>query len=157
MLVMWMDHRKCQGLIVTFDDTKNKAIYCYSYLKRETGPIPKFSANTGWFYKFKTCYGFHNVSVQERLRAPTTMPLLPTQIISGPSSRRRGTSPSRSSAWMKQACSGRRCPMCCRTCIVTSSLSFCRLAPSLCCSRWIKVSSGCSRHITFRRHGLPLV
>ena len=34
---------------------------CFSYLKEETGPVPEISASTGWFYKFKTRYGFHNV------------------------------------------------------------------------------------------------
>ena len=62
MLVPWMDHRKRQGLNVIFDNTKNKAMDCYNYLKeKETGPVPDFVASTGWFYKFKTCYGFHNV------------------------------------------------------------------------------------------------
>ena len=62
MLVSWMEHRKRQGLNVTFDDTKNKAMDCYSYLKeKETGPVPDFIVSTGWFYKFKTRYGFHNV------------------------------------------------------------------------------------------------
>ena len=53
---------KRQGLNVTFDNTKKKAIECYNHLKKkETGPVPEFNANTGWFYKFKTHYGFHNV------------------------------------------------------------------------------------------------
>ena len=30
ILVTWMDHRKRQDLNVTFDDTKNKAMECYS-------------------------------------------------------------------------------------------------------------------------------
>ena len=51
MLVMWMDQRKRQGLNMTFDDTKNKAMDCYNYLKeKETGLVPKFSASTSWFY-----------------------------------------------------------------------------------------------------------
>ena len=63
MLVDRMDHRKHQGLNVTFDDTKKKAMDCYNYLKeKETGPVPKFVASTVWFYKFKTRYGFHNVT-----------------------------------------------------------------------------------------------
>ena len=38
MLVMWMDHRKCRGLNVTFDHTK-KAMDCYTFLKeKEAGP-----------------------------------------------------------------------------------------------------------------------
>ena len=59
---MWMDHRKCLGLNVTFGDTKKKAMDCYNYLKeKETGSISEFIASTGWFYEFKTHYGFHNV------------------------------------------------------------------------------------------------
>ena len=62
MLVTWMDHRKRQGRDVTFDDTRKKATDCYTFLKeKETSPVPKFVANTGWFWKFKTHYGFHNV------------------------------------------------------------------------------------------------
>ena len=109
MLVMWMDRRKCQGLNVTFEDTKNKAMNCYSYLKeKETGPVPDFIASTAWFHKFKTHYGFHSVkhsgkaksadedaaaSYPDRLRAITEEGI---------------THPSRSSTWMKQACSGRK-------------------------------------------------
>ena len=110
MLVTWTDRRKLQGLNVTFDNTKKAAMDCYTFLKeREMGLVPKFVASTGWFYKFKTSYGFHNVSTRERLRAPTRTPLFPTQIFSGPSSRRRGASPSRCLTWMKRACSGRKC------------------------------------------------
>ena len=59
MLVTWMAHRKLQGLNVTFDDTKT-TMECFNHLKqKETGPIPEFNASTGWFYKFKTRYGFH--------------------------------------------------------------------------------------------------
>ena len=47
MLVTWMDHRKRQGLIITFK-------------KEETDPVPEFNTSTAWFYKFKTCYGFNN-------------------------------------------------------------------------------------------------
>ena len=61
MLVTWMNHRKRQGLNVTFDDTKKKAMECYNHLKKEGGRIPEFNASTGWFYEFKTRYGFHNV------------------------------------------------------------------------------------------------
>ena len=63
ILVTWMDHRKCQGLNVTFDDTKNKAMQmeCFNYLKEETVPMPDFVASTGWFYKFKTSYIFHSI------------------------------------------------------------------------------------------------
>ena len=62
MLVTWMDHRKHQGLNVTFDGTKKKATGCFTFLKeKETGPIPEFIKSTGWFYKFKTRYGFHNI------------------------------------------------------------------------------------------------
>ena len=51
---------------MTFDDTKKKAMDCYNYLKeKETSPVPEFSASTGWFYKFKTRYGFHNVKRSE--------------------------------------------------------------------------------------------
>ena len=62
ILVMWIDHRKRQGLNVTFDDNKNKAMECYSYLKEnETGPVPNFVASMGWFYKFKVRYSFPRV------------------------------------------------------------------------------------------------
>ena len=47
---------------MTFDDTKIKTMDCYNYLKeKETGPVPEFSASTGWFYKFKIRYRFHNI------------------------------------------------------------------------------------------------
>ena len=47
---------------MTFDDTKNKAMECFNYLKeKETGPVPDFSASMAWFYKFKTRYGFHSI------------------------------------------------------------------------------------------------
>ena len=50
------------GFNVTFDDTKNKVMDCYTFLKKkETGPVPKFVASMGCFYKCKTRYGFHNV------------------------------------------------------------------------------------------------
>ena len=108
MFVMWKDQRKHQGLNVTFDNTKNKAMDYYNYLKeKEIGPIPKFSANTGWFYKFKTRYGFHNVKRSgEAMSADNddaaSYPDRPRAIIE-----EGGTSPSRFSTWMKQACSGR--------------------------------------------------
>ena len=39
MLVTWMNHGKRQGLNLTFDDTKKKAMECYDHLKaKETGP-----------------------------------------------------------------------------------------------------------------------
>ena len=48
MMVMWMDHRKRQGLKVTFNDTKKKAMECYNHLRRkEMDPIPEFNASTG--------------------------------------------------------------------------------------------------------------
>ena len=109
MLVTWMDHRKCQGLNVTFDNTKKKAMESYNHLKeKETGPIPEFNASTGWFYKFKSHYGFHSVkrlgeakstdedaaaSYPDRLRA----------IIE-----EGGPSPSRCLMWMKWACSKKK-------------------------------------------------
>ena len=55
------ESKEVAGLNVTFDDTKRKAMDCYNYLmEKETSPVPEFSASTGWFYKFKTHYGFHN-------------------------------------------------------------------------------------------------
>ena len=64
MLVTWMDHRKRQGLNLTFNDTKKKAIECFNHLKkRRMGPVPEFDASKGWFYKFKTRYGFHNKAI----------------------------------------------------------------------------------------------
>ena len=50
MLVTW-----------TFNDTKKKAMECFNHLKQKMGLVPEFNASTGWFYKFKTRYGFHNV------------------------------------------------------------------------------------------------
>ena len=45
MLITWME-----------------AMDCYNHLKEKgTGPVPEFIASMGWFYKFKTHYGFHNV------------------------------------------------------------------------------------------------
>ena len=62
MLVMWMVQRNCQGLNVTFDGIKNKAMDCYSYLMvKETSLVPEVSASTGWFYKFQAHRGSHNV------------------------------------------------------------------------------------------------
>ena len=46
---------------MTFDNTKKKAMECYNHLMEETGPVPEFNASMGWFYKFKSRYGFHNV------------------------------------------------------------------------------------------------
>ena len=46
---------------MTFDNTKKKAMDCYTFLKeKENGPVSEFVASTGWFYKFKTRYGFYN-------------------------------------------------------------------------------------------------
>ena len=62
MLVMWMDYRKRQGLRVTFNDTKRKAMECYHHLKaKQTGPVPEFVATTGWFYNFKSRHAFRSV------------------------------------------------------------------------------------------------
>ena len=62
MLVMWMDHRKRQGLSVTFDDTKKRTLEIYDQLKaKETGPVPEFVASTGWFYNFKARHAFRSV------------------------------------------------------------------------------------------------
>ena len=62
LLVTWMDHRKCQGLSVTFNNTKKKAMECYHHLKaKETGPVPEFVASMGWFYNFKSRHAFLSV------------------------------------------------------------------------------------------------
>ena len=71
MLVTWMDHKKRLGLNMTFDDKKNKAMESFNYLKeREIGSLPDFVTSTGWFYKFKTHYGFHSIksSYPDRLK-----------------------------------------------------------------------------------------
>ena len=48
MLVMWMDHRKHQGLNMIFNNTKKKVMDCYTFLKeKETGPVLEFVASTG--------------------------------------------------------------------------------------------------------------
>ena len=110
MLVTWMNHRRRQGLNVTFDDTKNKMMECFSYMKeKETGPLPDFSASMSWYYKFRHTMASIESSAWERPRASTRIPLLCSQSDSRPSSRRGVTSPSRSSTRMKRACSGRRC------------------------------------------------
>ena len=58
----WMDHRKHQGLSVTYNNTKSKAIECYEHLKpKEMDPIPEFVASTGWFYNFKARHAFCSV------------------------------------------------------------------------------------------------
>ena len=41
ILVTWMDHRKCQGVNVTFDYTKNKAKECFNYLKEKEIQLKK--------------------------------------------------------------------------------------------------------------------
>ena len=47
---------------MTSNDTKKKAKECSNHLKRkEMGPVPKFVARMGWFYKLKARYGYHNV------------------------------------------------------------------------------------------------
>ena len=62
-----MDHRKCLGLNVTFDDTKNKAMGCFNYLKeKETGPMPDFVASTGCFISSRRNMAFIASSAQER-------------------------------------------------------------------------------------------
>ena len=110
MLVTWMDHRKHQGLNVTFDDAKNKAMECFSYLKeKETGPMHDFSDSKAGFVSLRCAMDSIASSSRERPREPMRTPLLPTQIVSWPSLRRRGTSPSRCSTRMKRVCSGSRC------------------------------------------------
>ena len=69
-VVTWLDHRKCQGLNMTFEDSKKKAMDCYSYLKKkETGPVPDFVASMGWFYKFKTRHEFHNLKCSGEVKS----------------------------------------------------------------------------------------
>ena len=77
MLVTWLDHRKCQGLNVTFDDTKNKAMDCYSYLKeKETNPVPDFVASTAGFISLRPAVGSIMPSSWKRLRELMRRPLL---------------------------------------------------------------------------------
>ena len=100
MLVTWMDHRKRQGLNVAFDDTKNKAMECFSYLKeKETGPVPDFVPAWAGFRSLRCAMASIASSALERPRAPMRMQLLPTQ---RPSLRTGDTSPSRSSTSMKR-------------------------------------------------------
>ena len=64
MVYTWMSHRKHQGLSATYDDTKRKALEVYEHLKNkeeDKSSVPDFTASTGWFYKFKSRFGFHNV------------------------------------------------------------------------------------------------
>ena len=110
MLVMWMDHRKCLGLNMTLDDNKNKAMECFNYLKeKKTGSVPDFIASTDWFYKFKMRYGFHNVkhSGEAKSADEDTAASYPDRLRA--IIEEEGASSSRSSTWMKRACSGRRC------------------------------------------------
>ena len=107
MLVTWMDHRKRQGLSVTFSDTKNKAIECYEHLKaNETGPVPEFVTSTGWFYNFKARHAFRSVKQSgEAKSADAAASYQDKDHHQGGS----GTSPSRRLIWMRRACSGRGC------------------------------------------------
>ena len=110
MLVMWMDHRKHQGLNVTLNDAKKKAMEYYHHLKaKETGPVPDFVASKGWFYNFKARYAFHSVKRSGEAKSADA-----DAVASYPDELRAiieegGTSPSRSLTWMKRACSGRKC------------------------------------------------
>ena len=62
MIMTWMDHRKRQGLSITFNDIKKKAMECCEFLNvKETGPVPEFAADTGWFYNFKASHAFRSV------------------------------------------------------------------------------------------------
>ena len=62
MLVTSMDHRKRLGINMTFDDTRNKVMESFNYLKeKETSPVPNFVSSMGWFCKFKMRYGFHSI------------------------------------------------------------------------------------------------
>ena len=109
MLVTWMDHRKRQGLNLTFDDTKKKAMDCYSYLKdKETGPVPDFVSSTDWFYKFKIRYGFHNVKRLGEAKSTDKGATASYPDRLGAIIKEEGYKPSRFLIWMKRACSGRR-------------------------------------------------
>ena len=107
LLVTWMDHRKCHGFNLTFDDAKNKAMECYSYLKeKETALVPYFSASTGWFYKLSTRYGFHSVKRLGEAKnaeedAAASFPDRLRAIIEEGGGGGGGTSHSRCSTWMK--------------------------------------------------------
>ena len=73
MMVTWIDHRKRQGLNVTFDDTEAKAMECHHHLKaKETDPAPDFVASMGWFYNFKARYAFHNVKCSGEAKSTDT-------------------------------------------------------------------------------------
>ena len=70
MLATWMDHRKHQGLSVTSNETKKRTLEIYDHLKaKETGPIPKFVASTGWFYNFKARRAFRSVRRYEEAKS----------------------------------------------------------------------------------------
>ena len=70
MLVTWMDHRKRQGVNVTFDDTNNKTMECFNYLKeKEISHVPDFVTSMDWFYKFKMHYGFHSVKLSGEVKS----------------------------------------------------------------------------------------
>ena len=64
LVYTWMSHRKHQGLSVTYDDARRKALEIYDHLKskeEDQSSVPDFSASSGWFYKFKGRFAFHSV------------------------------------------------------------------------------------------------
>ena len=64
MVYTWMSHRKHQGLSVTYDDARKKALDVYEHLKgqeEDKSAVPDFIASAGWFHKFKARFAFHSV------------------------------------------------------------------------------------------------
>ena len=112
MLVTWMEHRKRQGLNITFNDTKKKAMECYHHLKEmETSPVPEFNTSTGWFYKFNNRYAIRSIKRTGETKSTdedtaASYPDCLSHIIE--EGGWGGTSPSRCLTCMKRACSGRR-------------------------------------------------
>ena len=67
MMATWMTQRKHQGLSVTYDESRGKALEVFDHLKKQKedpSAVPAFTASHGWFQNFKTRFGFHNVKKQ---------------------------------------------------------------------------------------------
>ena len=115
MLVMWMDHFKCQSLNVIFNDTKKAAMECYHHLNaKETGPVPDFVASTGWFYNLKVRYAFHSIKrFGEAKSADADAAASYPDELRAIIEEGGGTRLSRSSTWKKRSCNGRKCLTAC--------------------------------------------
>ena len=110
LLMIWMDHWKHQGLSVTFNDTRRKAMECCKHPKaNEMGPVPEFVASTGWFYNFKSRHAFRSIKRSGEAKSADTdaTALFPDELRA--IIKEGGTSPSKCLIWMRQAFSGKKC------------------------------------------------